>query len=111
MTTVNQTTGKKFDQDKPRMGLLPSLALEEVAKVLTFGAKKYAPWNWVGGIAYERLIGAALRHLGKFQRGEDLDDETNISHLAHATCCLLFLLEFQLRGHTELDDRHKWEAK
>ena len=28
--------------------------------------------------------------------GEELDPETNLSHLAHAMCCLLFKLEIEL---------------
>ena len=28
--------------------------------------------------------------------GEELDPETNLSHIAHAVCCLLFKLEVEL---------------
>ena len=39
-------TGRKFDQDKPHMALLPPYALEAVARVLTYGAQKYERDNW-----------------------------------------------------------------
>lgn len=101
-----QPTGSKFDGDKPRMDLLDSDFLEEVASVLTFGAKKYAAHNWRGGIAYSRLIAAAYRHLGAINRGEDIDPESGLPHVAHLGCCVMFLSSM-MRVKPELDDRYK----
>lgn len=95
----------KNDGEKVRVELLPPLALEEIAKVLTFGAKKYEDHNWRKGFAWSRLIGAALRHLLAFMRGEDNDPETGLSHLAHLGCCVLFLLDHQILK-LGLDDRY-----
>lgn len=97
--------GKKFDQDKPRMELLSSAAMIEVAKVLGFGAKKYDPWNWAKGISYSRIIGAAMRHMAAWKDGEDKDPESGLNHLAHAMCGLMFLLDYIDREQTHLDDR------
>ena len=96
--------GQKFDQDKPRMDLLDAYATEELAKVLTFGAKKYAPHNWRKGISYARLIAAALRHIYAFARGEDIDEETGLSHMAHAMCCCMFLV-WMAKHRRDQDDR------
>lgn len=101
-------SGTKNDTEKNRLDLLPTEALEEIAKVLTFGAKKYADYNWTKGFVWSRLLGATLRHLFAFMRGEDKDPESGISHLAHAGCCILFLL-YHEKHHTDLDDRHKTE--
>jgi hypothetical protein len=65
--------------------------------------------NWRRGMKWRRLIGAALRHLLAFSRGEDLDPETGLSHLAHLGCCTTFLLEYQLTGNGT-DDRWKGES-
>jgi hypothetical protein len=90
-------TGVKFDQDKPQWTLVPFKALDEVVKVLTIGAKKYAPDNWKKvPNARQRYIDAAFRHMSAYASGEKLDAETGKSHLAHAMCCLLFLLAFDL---------------
>lgn len=97
------TQGVKFDTDKPRMDLLDTHAIEELAKVLTFGAKKYDAHNWRKGISKTRLIAAALRHLFAYLGGQDLDPETGLSHAAHAMCCCMFLLGLEHR--TDLDDR------
>lgn len=87
-----EVQGVKFDQDKPDWDLLPYAEVEAVVRVLTSGAKKYAPDNWKrvpDGRA--RYFAAAMRHLAAWREGEANDLETGESHLAHATCCLLFL--------------------
>ncbi len=103
---LEPASGTKSDEGKNRLDLLPTESLEEIAKVLTFGAKKYADYNWTKGFTWSRLLGATLRHLFAFMRGEDKDPESGLSHLAHAGCCILFLL-YHEKYHTDLDDRHK----
>lgn len=94
----------KYDAQKARTDLLSTLAMEEIAKVLAYGAKKYAADNWRLGMSWRRLLGAAIRHIFAFLRGEDYDSETGLSHLAHAGCCIMFLLEYQCTGNGT-DDR------
>ena len=90
-------TGLKFDSEKPRMDLLPPKAIFEVAKVLGFGAEKYGPENWrLLDNLQGRYTAGALRHIFAHMDGERLDPETNLSHLAHALCCLLFKLEIEI---------------
>jgi len=99
--------GLKYDQEKPRMDLLDPEFLEGLANVLTFGAQKYAAHNWRSGIALSRCIAAALRHLGAFNRGEDVDPESGYSHLYHAACCLMFIA-WTVNHKPEFDDRYKY---
>lgn len=94
----------KFDSGKPATDLLPFDALTEVAKVLTFGAKKYSRRNWEKGMGWGRLIAAGLRHVFAFMGGEDIDPESGLPHLAHANCCFLMALALTLRK-TGTDDR------
>lgn len=96
----------KFDEDKMPLHLLSSEALMQTAAVLKFGADKYAAHNWRGGFAWSRPLAAAMRHILAFNAGEDKDPESGLSHLAHAACCIMFLLEFE-KTHQELDDRYK----
>lgn len=100
-----QPAGQKLDDGKLPLQLLDPAALEEVAKVLAFGAKKYAPNNWRKGLSYTRVLGATLRHLFAFARGEDNDPETGLSHIAHAKCELMFLLSYIVSKRSDLDDR------
>ena len=89
--------GIKYDSAKPKMNLLPPKAILEVAKVLTFGAEKYDAENWRKlDDLQNRYTAGALRHIFAHMDGEELDPETNLSHLAHALCCLLFKLEIEL---------------
>lgn len=89
----HQTIGLKYDGEKPRMALLPFEALEEIAKILTFGAKKYAPNNWqYVDNAMERYENALLRHLAAIHKGEEFDTESGLSHYGHAGCCMLFMI-------------------
>jgi hypothetical protein len=96
----------KYDGEKPRMDLLDAEWLIETAKVLTFGARKYAPNRWRDGIAQSRVFAALLRHLFAWLKGEDLDAETGLHHLAHASCELMFLTNNAL-VRPDLDDRYK----
>lgn len=88
------------------MALLPPGALIEIAKVFTFGAQKYGEDNWRNGIGYRRLISASLRHINAYNAGDNLDPESGISHLAHAACNILMLLEYDNLGLGK-DDRWK----
>jgi Domain of unknown function (DUF5664) len=64
--------GMKHDGGKVRVDLLPFGALLEVAKVLTYGARKYDTDNWRQRMKWRRLIGASLRHVLAFcsRRGQ-----------------------------------------
>jgi len=98
--------GTKHDQGKPPLSLVSREAIEQLAKVLAFGKSKYSAWNWAKGLEYSRVIDAAMRHLYAFADGENLDKESQLSHVAHAMCCCMFLLEY-LKEHPELDDRRE----
>lgn len=106
---ASEAGGTKLDTGKVPMGLLSGLWLHGVARVLDFGRKKYASWNWRKGIAYSRLFDAGQRHLWAWSEGEDVDPETGISHLLHASCCLMFLYVMTLERQ-DLDDRYKRET-
>jgi hypothetical protein len=99
------TGGLKYDQEKPDMSLLSSIAVVKMAEVLTFGKKKYTAHNWRKGIIYSRLISAVFRHLYAWLKGESIDPESGISHLAHAAVNIMFLLEFE-ETRKDLDDRY-----
>ena len=90
-------TGIKYDGEKPMMHLLPPKAINEVAKVLTFGAQKYDEENWRKlDNLQSRYSSGALRHIFAHIDSETLDTESGLSHLAHAICWLLFKLEIEL---------------
>ena len=89
----------KYDTGKNRLELIPPEFIEGVAHVLTFGANKYGDFNWTKGLKYSRIIGALMRHLLAFIKGERLDKESGLPHLWHVGCNLAFLITFE--AHAE----------
>ena len=87
---------KKFDQGKPRWDLIDMDTAEEEASVLGFGASKYSANSWQGvPDAEERYFAALMRHLVAYRRGEVLDPDSGLPHLAHARCNVSFLRYYQ----------------
>lgn len=93
--------GKKSDGQggdgsalKPRWELLPINEIEEIVKVLTMGAAKYGDFNWQDPKLRDRCVGAAYRHMASWMRGDKTDSEFGTATLAHACCCLLFVMHF-----------------
>lgn len=106
MNPTSLTEGVKHDEGKLTYHLLPPELLEQTALVLEFGAKKYAERNWEKGMSWHRPFSALMRHMWAWWRGEVADPETGYSHLAHAACCLAFLISYEQRG-IGVDDRPK----
>jgi hypothetical protein len=96
----------KYDSGKPPLDLLDRYAIEQIAYALQYGAGKYSRHNWRNGISQSRLIAAALRHILAHNDGEDIDEESQCLHLAHAACCIMFAINL-LATRPDLDDRHK----
>ncbi len=87
--------GSKYDDGKLLMSLVQPEFTEAIADVLTFGAGKYGPNNWQKvDNAESRYMDALLRHLSAYRRGEDVDSESGLSHLAHAATNIMFILHF-----------------
>ena len=91
--------GAKLDAGKPRPWLVLGgfrMALMEVVKVGTFGAKKYSDNGWrcvPNGQA--RYLDAAFRHL---LAPELRDEESDLPHIAMAIWNLLAVLELRMTG-------------
>ena len=93
--------GAKDDKAKPMAGVLLdfSRALQLVADVGTYGAKKYTRQGWcVVPEGSQRYTDALVRHLLAMDVDPDgLDKETGLPHLAHVAWNALAVLELQAR--------------
>lgn len=101
-------TAVRDDSNKTNWSLMPFEALEEINKVLEFGATKYSANNWQEGTGfkYSRVLNSLLRHVFAFMRGEDKDPESGLSHMAHAGCNVLFILYYlKKKARYANDDR------
>lgn len=95
--------GRKNDDGKLRYDLIPVKVEEALAKALTYGAKKYGARNWhkiqddeEKGTIRDRYFGALRRHTNARRKGELIDEESGIEHLALGMACLTFWLSLDL---------------
>ena len=88
--------------DKPMWELLPLLTIEEIVKVYTAGAKKYAPNNWMHlENGYERYKAALFRHICEFERGNRRDADTGCIHLAQVAWNAIAMLHIEMEKRKE----------
>lgn len=98
---VDLREGMKNDflDDKPRWDLLPLPEIEDLVKVYTAGAKKYAPNNWQKlDNGYQRYKAALFRHLLAYEKGERIDPDTKCMHLAQVVWNAVAMLWFDKNG-------------
>jgi hypothetical protein len=87
----SQTTAKRYNAGKPRYSLIDYASLESLVRVLEFGEAKYGRDNWKLGLSKESVMDSLIRHIAKLNDGEELDSESNLPHIGHAMCNLMFL--------------------
>jgi hypothetical protein len=78
--------------------------LEDLIRVLQFGADKYEVDNWKKGLPYTEISNSLLRHLIAFLSKETLDSESQLPHTAHILANAMFLAWME-KNRTEFDDR------
>ena len=95
------TGGTKNDSFKPDHLLLHQgcpLALAEAIAVMGFGTKKYGRYNWKE-VESDRYHSAMHRHLNAYYIDPTSKDvDTGQSHLSHALCNLLFIVQLEQAG-------------
>jgi len=107
--------GEKADRTKPRLGLVSTVFIWAIARVLTkaatkvdpaTGKPKYGENSWRAGLEWSVPYNALQRHLTAWWDGEDNDPDSGDSHLWHAAAELMFLIEFAIKGVGK-DDRYR----
>ena len=113
-------TGLRYNDNKNRLELVSNYAINEMAKVYTYGAKKYTLYNedgtikadgannWRNGMKWSTVLASLKRHIAAFERGEDFDPESLEYHLSHAMTNCSFLLEYYKIYPQGDDRRHKY---
>lgn len=108
--------GLRYNQGKTRFSLIPKSALNELAKVLSYGAEKYTVRdengkvisdgsnNWRKGLMWKDVLDSAHRHLEAFENGEDNDPESGLLHLGHLMANVSFLIDFY-KSYPQGDNR------
>jgi len=103
---------KRFNKGKLEWSLVDFKSLEELVKVLEFGAKKYDRNNWKKGLFTRQICESLLRHIFAFLDGEDNDPESKLPHTGHILANAMFLNhmmkfkpEFDNRNETKLENK------
>jgi len=104
MMDLSEDKALRYDSNKIRHELIPAHALNELAKVYTMGAEKYAPNNWRKGMKWSRVIASLKRHLNYIEQGIDFDDESKLLHASHVAWNAITLLEYY-KIYPQGDDR------
>ena len=98
---------KTYDNAKPPLAWLPPEGMRAVARVQAYGHRKYKDFNnYRKGMEVSRNCSCAMRHIMAYMDGEDFDRESGESHLAHAACRMMFILQ-NIHDQVEIDDRYK----
>ena len=95
-TNVGHEQEAKADAGKPRLTLVPTQIIWDVAEVREYGTLKYHdPDNWKQ-VEAQRYRDAAYRHFLAYIRDpESVDEESGIKHRKHLECKLAFLAEME----------------
>lgn len=96
--------GLRYNEGKNRHDLFEPFAINEIARVFTRGAEKYAPRNWEKGMSWSKVLASLKRHLNAFEQGEDFDTETGLYHIAHAAWNAMALTSYY-KIYPQGDDR------
>ena len=90
---------------KVPLALCPATASAEQALAHLEGLTKYGAWNWRAvGVRSSIYLDAAMRHLTKWQNGEERDAKTGVHHLGSVMACCAIILDSKARGNLR-DDR------
>jgi hypothetical protein len=104
-TTANvKEQALRYNAGKLPLDELDPLFLEEMFAVIAYGQKKYARMNWMKGAPASQFMGCIMRHLLKWYKGEDLDEESGCTHLGHIACNVMMAM-YSMRKDKALDDR------
>jgi hypothetical protein len=101
---MNENRAERLNNGKLQWGLVDFPSLEEMVRVLEFGAKKYSPDNWKKGSPTVELCESLLRHVFAYMSGENNDPESKLSHLGHIMCNAMFL-NYMMKNKPEFDNR------
>ncbi len=98
--------GKKYDQGKAPLHMIPEDAILGMAQAFAYGAKKYDRFNYRNGISFTRLTDSLGRHALAFLAGEDMDQESGLPHTYHILANAA-MIEYMRVHKPEFDDRFK----
>jgi hypothetical protein len=90
---------------KPPVSNVPLSVVAEIGLALAEGSHKYGGYNWrVIGVRASVYWNAAFRHIKAFWEGEDVDPDSQLSHITKAISALVVLRDAMIQENWN-DDR------
>jgi len=80
----------RYNTGKPKWSLVNMHSLVPMIRVLEYGALKYAPSNWQKPMKRDEVLDSMQRHLAALIDGNELDDESGLTHIGHIMANALF---------------------
>lgn len=97
-------SGREFMEELAN-ALISRAGLADVSRAFDFGARAYAPWNWMERIwddaTSAEYVSAVYRHLVAEHNGEPNAPDSGVSHVAHAAAGALIWLWHERRAGDE----------
>lgn len=94
----------RYNKGKLKWGLVHWKSLNPLVRVLEFGADKYAPDNWKKGLDLDEILESTMRHLTSMMDGEMVDKESQLSHVGHILCNMMFYVYHSNKIKDERDN-------
>lgn len=92
-------------QTKPSLHHVPPRVLLEVAQAMMEGSEKYGIYNYrKAGVHYSTYYSSTFRHLISWFEGNDIDEDSGLSHITKAIAGLVVLRDSMIEGNF-IDDR------
>lgn len=86
----------KADAGKPKLTLVPTQIIYDIARVREFGVAKYGKKESWKEVEIERYRDALFRHLLLYINDpQGVDEESGLTHLSHVACNVAFLCELE----------------
>ncbi len=118
-TVIEQNKLNPKDQmasTKLPVNLVPTELIRETARAREYGAFKaprkdgkfgYGAWNWrEAGVSYTTMVAAIIRHALELMDGEDIAEDSKVSHLGHIAAGVGIILDAK-KNECLKDDRPK----
>ena len=101
---MTEEKGQRFNEGKLKWSYVHFGSLEPMVQVLMFGAKKYAPHNWMKGLDKIEILESMQRHLAALFAGEEIDPESGLPHMGHIQCNTMFF-NYMVKKEKEDEER------
>ena len=92
---MSEELGNRFNAGKLQWSLIDFTAIEDMVRVLEFGKSKYGEDNWKKGLVQKQTLDSLSRHLIELMKGNPIDEESKLPHIAHVMANAMFYAHFE----------------